>query len=71
MFDTFCSLHNSRIAIFFVLERYVVHDNDHEIADLNLQLFDFLFNIRCFLKYYLINRLQPSATEFNEPRTIE
>jgi len=48
-FDTFRSLHNSFLATFFVLGRYVVHDIDHEIANLSLQLFGLLFHGRCLL----------------------
>jgi hypothetical protein len=31
----------------------MVHDNDHETPNLDLQLFDLLFNSRCLLNFFL------------------
>jgi len=70
--DALCGLHNNFLAIFFVLGSYVVYDDDHEIANPTLQLFDLLFNSRCLLiKTISSIVLQPSQAEFNELRIFE
>ena len=72
MFGAFCSPHDSLLGTFF-LERYMVHDNDHEIANFIQQFLEFLFNIRCLLIKICSIILQCSkiGSKKNEPRILE
>ena len=72
-FHTLHGVHNCLLAAFdVVLGCYVVHDDDHEMADSTFQLLDPFFNSRCVLKVVQSPASFPciGGTRKDEPRRV-